>query len=184
MDLPATIRQAAPSDARGIAAVHVASWRATYQDDFPASYLEGLSAEEWASRWHEMLRTRPRSVRVWVAEVAARPRPELVGFAQAGPSRDDDMEAAGEVYALYVAPARLGVGVGRRLFERAVSFLADSGFAWATLWVLVSNGRARRFYEATGWEADGARRPFAAGGVEREEMRYRRRLADEGRDQE
>jgi len=178
MDLPVTIRQAAPSDARGIAAVHVASWRATYQDDFPASYLEGLSAEEWASRWHEMLRTRPRSVRVWVAEVVARPRPEVVGFAQAGPSRDD-VDEAGEVYALYVAPARLGVGVGRALFERAVSFLADSGFVWATLWVLVSNGRARRFYEVAGWEPDGSRRPFAAGGVEREEMRYRRRLTDD-----
>lgn len=176
MDLAVTVRQASPSDARGIAAVQVASWGATYRDDFPASYLAALSVEEWAARWHEMLRTRPRSVRVWVAERAVRPRPELVGFAQAGPSRDDDLEDAGEVYALYVEPARLGVGVGRALFERAVSFLAESGFRWATLWVLASNARARRFYESAGWRTDGAERPFAAGGVERSEVRYRLRL--------
>jgi ribosomal protein S18 acetylase RimI-like enzyme len=37
----------------------------------------------------------------------------------------------------------------------AVGDLRSRGFRTATLWVLESNDRARRFYELAGWKPDG-----------------------------
>ena len=34
--------------------------------------------------------------------------------------------------------------------------LVEAGFKRASLWVLDTNDRARRFYQADGWQADGA----------------------------
>ncbi|HET7235665.1 MAG TPA: GNAT family N-acetyltransferase, partial [Actinomycetota bacterium] len=68
----------------------------------------------------------------------------------------DATERTGEVYAIYLDPDRVGTGLGRQLFERAVGDLRDRGFSSVTLWVLQTNERARRFYEVAGWAPDGA----------------------------
>lgn len=44
------------------------------------------------------------------------------------------------------------------------------------LWVLEQNTRARRFYEAAGFAADGTREPFEVADVEVPEVRYIRTL--------
>ena len=46
------------------------------------------------------------------------------------------------------------------LLDAALAALAASGSSEASLWVLEDNARARRFYEARGWRADGAARPW------------------------
>jgi GNAT superfamily N-acetyltransferase len=74
------------------------------------------------------------------------------------PARDDDAEpaSAGELAAIYLVPELWGTGLGRELMASGLSALCDAGFGEATLWVLDTNSRARRFYEAAGWHADGA----------------------------
>ena len=82
---------------------------------------------------------------------------------------------------LYVDPAFWGRGVGRALMLQA---LAGFGYLQATLWVLDSNARARRFYEAGGWQPDNSTRTARMGvsfdehaaGVEIVEVRYRRSI--------
>jgi hypothetical protein len=54
--------------------------------------------------------------------------------------------------------------------------LAAAKFEQATLWVLDSNIRARRFYEAGGWVADGARKVDESHGFPIAEVRYQRAL--------
>jgi hypothetical protein len=56
--------------------------------------------------------------------------------------------------------------------------LAEGGFTAATLWVLGTNVRARRFYEIAGWVADGAVKTDHRGDVELREVRYRRTLEE------
>jgi ribosomal protein S18 acetylase RimI-like enzyme len=58
----------------------------------------------------------------------------------------------------------------------AVRRLSDAGFREATLWVLETNDRARRFYEAVGWSLDGQRRVDESYGFALAEVRYRRSL--------
>jgi len=54
--------------------------------------------------------------------------------------------------------------------------LAERGYDDAVPWVLVGNGRARRFYEAGGWVDDGAQKAEDVAGVRVSEVRYRRSL--------
>jgi GNAT superfamily N-acetyltransferase len=80
------------------------------------------------------------------------------------------------VTSIYVLSSLWGQGVGRLLMAAAVSALVDEQFSEATLWVLEGNARARRFYQAAGWNADGAAKDGAVGGVSIHELRYRRAL--------
>lgn len=62
---PGTIvRPASTADARAIAAVHVASWRAAYQSMLPADYLASLSVTEREARWTQTLSDGPARVLV------------------------------------------------------------------------------------------------------------------------
>ncbi len=136
--------------------MHVESWEAAYD-------LQGPSFE----RRVEMHRRYPST---FVAEVDG----ETAGFVAVGPSRDPDAEA--ELYAIYVHPRYWGTGIGRDLIAAGEERMRELGNSQAILWVLEDNPRARRFYEASGWTADGSRRPIEIGGVEVPEVRYAKSL--------
>jgi RimJ/RimL family protein N-acetyltransferase len=88
-----------------------------------------------------------------------------------------DAPALGRVHVrAWQAADRWGTGAGRALLLAAHAQLARLGYAEAVLWVLPGNRRARRFYEAAGWVADGAERSAEVQGVVVPEVRYRRRL--------
>lgn len=146
------IRAATPADARAIAEVHVASWRATYRGLLPDAYLDRLSVDEREAQRREVLEDPASEWGTLVAEEDGR----VIGFAAFGPSRDDDAPpGTGEIPAIYLAPEVVGTGVGRDLFAEATAGLRKAGFERATLWVLEANERARRFYERAGWTLDG-----------------------------
>ena len=148
-----SLRDAALDDARSIAEVHVESWRWAYQGQLPDETLDGLDVTEREAGWLAALASDDARARVIVAER----RDRVVGFASIGATRDDDHpEGAGEVYAIYVTENAAGTGVGRELLERSTEALRDAGFVCATLWVLETNDRARRFYERAGWVWDGS----------------------------
>jgi ribosomal protein S18 acetylase RimI-like enzyme len=146
------IREAEPKDARAIAEVHVRAWRAAYRDQLTDDYLDGMSVEERLEDQRRSLEAPMAGWRTWLAEDEG----ATVGFAVTGPSQDADADQrTGEVYAIYLEPDRVGTGVGRELFAHAVNDLRERGFHAATLWVLESNERTRRFYEVAGWKPDG-----------------------------
>ena len=57
---------------------------------------------------------------------------------------------------LYVSPASWRRGLGGLLCRAAVQRTKELGFRELTLWVVEINARARAFYHAFGFEADGA----------------------------
>jgi ribosomal protein S18 acetylase RimI-like enzyme len=73
-------------------------------------------------------------------------------------------------------PVAWGIGAGRQLMTAALDVLAAAGYRQATLWVLDSNWRARRFYHAGGWQADGTVKTDDTRGFPLTEVRYRRLL--------
>lgn len=150
--MPVRIREAEPRDAEAIASIHVRSWQAAYRGQLTDEYLDGLKVEDRLEQHRHTLREPRPDMRTWVAEVDGAP----VGFAVTGTSEDADADhSTAELYAIYLEPERVGGGVGRELFEHAVEDLRERGFHKATLWVLESNERARRFYEIAGWKPDG-----------------------------
>jgi GNAT superfamily N-acetyltransferase len=164
------IRAQRPSDAEALVDVHLRSWRWAYAGLIPDDYIDAL----WADRAGRVERTRRMieeaapDERFWLAEVHER----VVGLAATAASADDDaLPGTGEVRAIYLAPEVAGQGVGRALFAHAVDDLRGR-FARATLWVLATNARGRRFYEAAGWRPDGAEKIEHRPGAELDEVRY------------
>ena len=175
---PIAIRSATPADALAIATLHLRSWQWAYRGQVPESYLASLTAliPERERRWQEILSRPPSQERNWLAWRAD----SLRGFASTGACRDPDSSSQlGEVYAIYLDPEAVGQGTGRALFDHAVTDLRTRGFPIATLWVLETNARARRFYEAAGWRADGGFKIEQRPGLELREVRYRRALNDD-----
>jgi ribosomal protein S18 acetylase RimI-like enzyme len=173
MPEPVIIDAARPGDAPGIARVHTRSWQHAYRGIFTDEYLDNL---DWRARlpgWEDAI-SAPRPAHV--LEVA-RAGDTVIGFAAAGPARDEDLPARyGEIYAIYVDPDAWSQGTGSALLDAAVARLARERpeLEAISLWVLEDNHQARGFYEKHGFRADGARLPFERGGVSAAEVRYRR----------
>lgn len=162
-------------DVQVLADLHVRSWQQAYRGKVPQRYLDGLDAAQREPIWRRSLADPGPGVTL-VAEDESR---GVAGFIRVAPSRDagTDPEVVGEVQALYVLAEWWGHGVGRLLMEAGLSRLAQAGHRESILWVLASNDRARRFYEAGGWRPDGATKTDDSRGFPLFEVRYRRAVA-------
>ncbi len=169
-------RPASPEDAGQLAAIHVRSWQRAYRGLLPDEYLQGLDPADRIQRWRRIVSKTnwPRGAGVLVLAADA----GLLGFACFGPSRDQDAnpEQVAEIAAIYLLPEVWGKGLGRQLMAASVESLAVARYAQATLWVLDSNVRARRFYAGNGWAEDGAAKQDDTLGFSMIEVRMRRPL--------
>jgi GNAT superfamily N-acetyltransferase len=178
------IRRERPEDAPAVADVHVGSWQAAYAGIMPDEVLARLNVAAWAQRRRDVGTADPdHPFLTVVAEEGER----VVGFATAGPYRNDqDAEDPdpryGEILSMYVAPDRWGAGVGRTLMAAVLSETAGHNWPELRLWVLEENTRGRRFYERAGLVPDGERSAFELQRgvgqlpVTLTELRYARRL--------
>lgn len=142
------VRDGRPEDALGIARVHNRTWQAAYAHVLPADRLASLDDDARAEWWRGWLE-RPRRGHILVVDGAD----GVAAFASSGPGLAEP--ALGELYAIYVLPEESGRGIGQALMRETLGRLRGDGFAEAVLWVLEDNPRTRRFYEASGWYADG-----------------------------
>jgi GNAT superfamily N-acetyltransferase len=140
-----TVRPAVPDDADGIAEVHVSTWRETYAHLLPASYLDGLDVTRRAEQWRETLTDGSAEAPPFVALDSDR----IVGFALAGPARDEHPPRDLQLYAINVLASAHGTGTGQALLDAAV------GDAPACLWAADDNPRAEAFYRRNGFARDG-----------------------------
>ncbi len=148
-----SLRLATLDDVTALALLHRQCWREAYSSIVGEALLEtqldlGRSEDNWRTQI-ENGRKRLIALRGGVP----------IGFSSSGPSRDSDRPATRELYALYVAEAEWGRGVGRLLL--AEELRGES----ASLWVLEENVRARDFYVRHGFAWDGARKRFDELGV-------------------
>lgn len=153
------IRKAVLDDALAIARAHVNSWRSAYRGLLPDDRLARLDCHHMAERFRETIATGSEDIYV-VEETGT-----VAGFLALGPCRDCDMdqESAREIYALYLSPEYWRRGIGRSTCERAEEILKSQGYSKALLWVFEDNRRARRFYEAMGFTADGSKKVLDMG---------------------
>jgi GNAT superfamily N-acetyltransferase len=110
------------------------------------SFFAARDPDRFAATWARLLADSALPP-VVVTEVDG----EVVGFAQAVPSRDEPPVRPLELTTLYLRAAQHGSGLGQELLD---AVLGDRS---ASLWVAEQNPRARRFYERNGFTPDGAR---------------------------
>lgn len=169
----APLRLAVPTDGPAIAAVKWRTFGVSYRGVFPDAFLDQRDVVPPASYWIGRAAVPPSRQHALV--VLGRPG-EVHGYCDAGPCRDEGMDprTTGEVYELYVDPTAQRSGGGRRLLDETVDRLTAVGAVDVRLWVVAANTDGRAFYEAGGWEADGATRREDLGVVVLDELRYRR----------
>lgn len=171
------VRRATPDDVDAIVTLHARSWQVAYRGLIPAAMIDRVVTQRAAraERIRSVVTDLDDPRRAWVVVN----RGAVVGFSIVGPSRDPDApDDTGEVHTIYLDPDVFGMGIGRVLFARVTRDLRDQGYRRATLWVLEANARARRFYEAAGWEVDGSiRDDERPDGIVRN-ARYRRDLRE------
>jgi ribosomal protein S18 acetylase RimI-like enzyme len=144
-----TIRTALPTDAPGIARVHIASWQTAYRGILPDSYLDQLvdTYPERLARWEQGLRQpETTGTKTFVVETAAH---GIIGFAAAGPIRKQVQDFTGELCAIYLLAEHRRLGLGRLLFQHCVRHLHELHLSNMLVLVLERNP-ACRFYQAMG----------------------------------
>jgi GNAT superfamily N-acetyltransferase len=138
----AEIRSARPTDAHGIARVHLASWHGAFRGIVPD--------EQIAARGFEV-RLKQRTAKLQQADpvvlVACNEGGAVVGFASALRIEGGPFQSSLE--ALYLAPDAWGRGLGRELLRAVGARLVDAGAKNMVLRTL-RLGNARAFYERLG----------------------------------
>lgn len=141
------VRRAELPDAPALARVHLE----TYFEQLGREKLESFTVEMREVVWTNSLERNNNGT--WVAERDGR----ILGFSRSGPPRDGPPVRQLELWALYLLQAEHGTGAGQALLDAPV---AESP---ASLWVLASNPRARRFYEGTVSPSMARKSPTPAG---------------------
>jgi ribosomal protein S18 acetylase RimI-like enzyme len=144
------IREADPSDAAAIAALHVAVSRVTYRDLAPPETLQRLDLAHRQSRWTALLERAERIA--LVAEQTGR----IVGIGTAGAPSVPEFRGHGEILHLYVDPAHGRGGIGRALMRRLALALQAQGYRSVALGVVEGNRPGIDFYMKLGGRLSGS----------------------------
>ena len=154
--MPVTVKpMETMEEARGQAYVHYHAWQETYAGLVDQTYLSAMTletSERFALRAFE---------NGFYSTLVARDGERVIGFASYGPYRGDDLEDAGEVFAIYTLKEYYDRGIGRALMETALSKL--TGYSRVCVWILRGNERAIRFYSRCGFSPDGAQKTLKLG---------------------
>lgn len=171
---PAVIRLATEDDAEAMGGIAQRSWAATYRGIVPDPVLDEWIAEAPASWRTALAAIGPDSpARVWVGQRDA----NVLGYATTSPAKDTWLpppDGAGELTNLYLDPDAIGTGLGRQLYEHAVTDLRERGFDPLVVWAFRDNPLARRFYPRMGLVIDVADHHWVLGGVPCPIVRFRR----------
>ena len=147
------VRSATVEDARAIAALHIASWRATYRGHMPDAMLDGLDLEARTAQRARSLEAATHDRR---GNIVSCSEGIVRAWASWGPERGAFPEHANryELYAIYAHPDHVGHGHGRALMDHVVEASRAAGAKTLAVWVLDGNVKAIRFYTRAGFAHD------------------------------
>ena len=141
------VELAQPEDADRLARLHYRSHIESFAPYVSAGWLASRQLANYQSQWHEHFSVSNRRSRVWIV----RDSDDAVGMVRVVPGSGPDIA---QLNNMHVRPDLIGAGVGRALMQAAMEFIKEQGYRTARLGVVQENRRARRFYEAAGWQVD------------------------------
>lgn len=143
------ISRAKFEDARGIALVHVQSWRETYKGIINDKYLKNLVFARRAKRWQEML-SEPKA-NTWTF-VSKNSNGKIIAFISGGISRDKQIrQFKGELFAIYILKKYQKNKIGYRLIKKLCLMLEKRNIHSMFVCVLKDN-ISKSFYTKYGAE--------------------------------
>ncbi len=141
-------------EVHGKAYVHFRAWKDAYRGLVDQDYLDARTLE--LSEGFAL-----KAFRAGFATLLAKDGDCVVGFADYGPCRDEDLPEAGEVYAIYLLEPYYHQGIGTMLMREALARMA--AYPRVAVWVLEGNDRAISFYRSVGFAFDGRRKTLELG---------------------
>ena len=164
-----SVRPAKPGEGALLGQIYLSSGRAAWARHLSPVGLGGVTspADEW-ERWIS-----DPDLIVLVAE--RRGQPAALALLCRSTDPDSDPARVALLDRLYTEPASWRRGLGRALLDAAMDQLRERGFREVTLWTAEWN-TSRGFYEALGWELDGATREKTFAGGTFAEVRYRTQI--------
>lgn len=167
------VRPANVRDAKAIAEIHASSSQAAFKGLVPGEVMPAVSIEKSLTYWRDAIEFSEPQVLVAVDDG------KVVGFVGYDRSRDKGTpNTVGEIWAIYVAPACWGQGVGLALWDAAREGLLEEGCIKVTLWVPMGNERAMRFHDMAGFKREMTSiKTVPVGTVKVEEIRLKRDLS-------
>ncbi len=139
---------------KGKAYVHWQAWKEAYTGLLDQGFLDGRTLETAEQRAVTAFRNGYKTL-------ITKDGNRVIGFADYGPYREDDLTDAGEVYAIYILKDYYGKSIGYALMNKALEEL--SSYDQTAVWVLNDNSRAIRFYKRCGFQFDGEKRNIILG---------------------
>lgn len=140
------IRHPRMDEAKELASVHITAWEQAYAGLLPDRFWGERAYQQRVDSWRQMLADPAHRARTRVTEADG----EVVGIAQIGPPREDDIDVAHELYLIYLLAEHHGSGAAAGMLSE---LLNDKS---ASLWVFKDNPRAVSFYRKHGFAPDGA----------------------------
>lgn len=138
------IRQAILNDAKGIAQVHVDSWRTTYKGIIPQKSLNNLSYKHRSNLWEKNIQRDDSYVLVVENDLG-----EIIGFADAWKRKNNIEAASGDLTSIYILEEYQGKGIGKCLLKEIFKHFKVLGYEKVFVDVLEANN-TRHFYEYYG----------------------------------
>jgi diamine N-acetyltransferase len=169
--IPATIRRAGACDVATLAELGAHTFAETFGHLYPKADLAAFLKENHAPDVVGALLDDPRHA-AWLAESEG----EAIGYALVGPCglpHPEVTEGCGELKRLYLRKDRQGSGVGARLMDAALAWLAAQGRQPIWIGVWSQNHGAQRLYTRAGFEKVGEYE-FPVGAARDEEFILRR----------
>ena len=140
-----TIRLITESDVPEIHPVALEAWQHTYRNIFEQSFIENFVNQNYAPK--AILSLFPRlqagTMCFYVAELESK----IIGFCNLG----IDGQIA-ELYRIYLLPAHLRQGIGRKLLDRGEKFLLEHGIHTYFCYVHQDNEIGKGFYFRFGFQ--------------------------------
>lgn len=146
MQPPFSVRTALLEDSEGIGAVHTESWKTSYKGLVHQSFLDSLDLESRVAGAKRRFANAELINLVLVENETQR----IAGFTTFGRCRDKNVDADGELYAIYLFQGDQRRGGGRLLFAATMDAARARGFTKMMVSVFEANQSSRRFYERMG----------------------------------
>lgn len=147
-----TTRTAKPEDAEAIGTIHTESWKTTYTGIVHQSFLDSIDLKKRILGAENRIKNPDTECLVLVDTI----RHKVIGFADVGPCREKNVDADGELYAIYLFQDYQNLGGGKILFNACLSVAQVKGYSKLMVSVLEQNTSSRKFYEKMGGAYIGA----------------------------
>jgi RimJ/RimL family protein N-acetyltransferase len=162
------VRNPTPDDAAQVGEAHASAWEQGYSALFAPEVLAeaaGLRRKMWRSIFADPTFDFES---MFVAETDG----EVVGFSHCGSNTEKN--AQGEVFGFYAHPRVWGAGVATAMMEATLAELESRSLRPVIVWTHAGAGRARAFYERSGFVLTGRERieTLMPSGFEAPEVEY------------